>query len=831
MNRSVKSCLVLVALCIVAIAQGPGDAKTTEQRASAILATMSLVEKIDYIGGVNNFDIRAIPRLNVPRLTMADGPLGVRNFGPSTAYPAGIALAASWDDRLVHRVGNAMGKDARARGAHFLLGPGMNIYRAPMCGRNFEYFGEDPFLASRMAVAEIQGIQSEGVIATAKHFLGNNQEWDRHRVSSDIDERTLREIYLPAFEASVRQAHVGAIMDSYNPVNGVHMTQNGYFNTDVLRKDWGFDGIVMSDWDATYDGVAAANGGLDLEMPNGKFMNRDVLLEAIKSGKVSEATIDEKVRRILTTAIRFGFFDRQQLDPKIPLDDPESRRVALDAARGSIVLLKNERHILPLNPSRLKSIAVIGPNASRAVTGGGGSSRVKPFSAISFVDGIRSNAGNLTVEYAPGIQLVTDSFNSTAFSIAADGTVPGLKAEFFNNMELKGEPAVVRTDVHVAFDWNLGSYAEGQRTDNFSARWTGYYTPKHTGKFDFHVSGDDGFRLYVDDQLLIDQWHYQGETVASKAIDLIGGRHYKLRLEYFEGSSDAIIGFGILDVDDDSRLESAKSLAKKSNVVVLCLGFDATTEGEGSDRTFELPPDQSKLIQAVVAQNKNVIVVLTAGDAVDMASWLKSVPGLIHTWYPGQEGGTALAEILFGKANPSGKLPVTFESRWQDNATYDSYYDPRGSKRVAYKEGIFLGYRHFDRAGIEPLFPFGYGLSYSKYKYKDLKISHPKTRTDPVEVSFTITNKSKLGGAEIAQIYVAKKNSKVSRPVKELKGFSKQWLESGETKHVSVRLDDRAFSYYDTDKKRWTVEPGEYEILVGSSSRKIMASGKLKLQD
>src|SRR3989441_8799629 len=334
-----------------------------ERRIESLLGQMTLEEKIDMISGVDGFYIRGVPRVGVPRLRMADGPIGVRNYGPATAMAGGIALAASWNPALVERVGTELGRDARAKGVHFLLAPGVNIYRAPMNGRNFEYFGEDPFLASRVAVGYVKGVQSQGVSATVKHFMGNNSEVDRHHTDSVIDERTIREIYLPVFEAAVKEARVGAIMDSYNLTNGLHMTQNAYFNRDIARKEWGFEGLIMSDWTSTYDAVGAANGGLDLEMPFAKFMNRESLLPAIKEGKVSVASVDEKVRRILQTAIRFGWLDRDQTDLSIPRYNPQGRLAALQAARESMVLLKNEGNVLPLGRAQIKSIAVIGPDA------------------------------------------------------------------------------------------------------------------------------------------------------------------------------------------------------------------------------------------------------------------------------------------------------------------------------------------------------------------------------------------------------------------------------------------------------------------------------------
>lgn len=827
MNKVLRSLVALFLVCFsLALNAQTAD---IDARVEQILSKMTLEEKIDYIGGYNDFYIRAIPRLGVPEMKMADGPVGVRNYGRSTAYPAGIAMAASWDTDLVKRIGTSMGKDARARGVHFLLAPGMNIYRAPMCGRNFEYFGEDPFLASRIAVADIKGIQSQGVIATAKHFMGNNQEWDRHRVSSDIDERAMREIYLPAFEASVKEAKVGAIMDSYNLINGVHATQNVYLNTEIAKKEWGFRGIIMSDWDATYDGVAAANGGMDIEMPNGKFMNRSTLLPAIQSGKLSEATIDDKVRRILRTALEFGFFGREQTDKSLPLDNPEARQIALDGARGSMVLLKNNG-ILPLQTAKYKNIAVLGPNAGRAVTGAGGSSLVEPFSAVTLLDAVKAVAGPSTkITYSPGVQLVSEIFDETKVTTTADGNTQGFVGQYFNNTEMKGEPVLTRNDQHLSFNWGEGSYVEGGKTDEFSARWIGYFKPTQTGSHQFYISGDDGFRLFVDDKLVVEQWQYQGETLVSRSLNLEAGKTYKIRIEYFEGTGQAKIGFGISS-GSSRELAKAKELASKADLVILAIGFDSMKEGEGADRPFELPDEQLSLIRSVMDANKKVVTVLNAGGSVDTNGWLDKTSALLYAWYPGQGGSTAAAEILFGKVNPSGRLPFSFEREWKNNPTFSSYYDKDNNKRVAYTEGVFLGYRHFDKSETKPLFPFGYGLSYTTFKYSNLKVT-PATTNAPVTVSFDVTNAGKRAGSEVAQVYVSDKHSKIERPVKELKGFSKTALKPGETRTVTVLLDSRAFSYYDVTSKGWKATPGDFEIIVGSSSAKPELTGKVTLSE
>jgi beta-glucosidase len=800
-----------------------------EKRVDSILSKMTLAEKIEIIGGINDFYTRPIPRLGIPSLRMSDGPLGVHDYGLTTAYPAGIALAASWDTELAERFGAAMGKDARARGVHFILAPGMNIYRAPMNGRNFEYFGEDPFLASRIAVPVIVGIQSQRVIATTKHYAGNNSEFARTTLSSDIDERTLREIYLPAFEASVREAKVGAVMDAYNPVNGVYMTQNNHLNNEILKKEWGFNGILMSDWGATHDGVAAANGGLDLEMPSPTFMNSDTLLPALKQGKVSQATLDDKVRRILRKAIEFGFFDQPQTDTDIPSYSQEGRQVALEEARGSMVLLKNSGNLLPLNESKLRTIAVIGPDAYPAVPGGGGSSEAKPFNAVSYLEGISNRLGTKArVLYAVDMPPLNEVFENSEF-VTAPGGEAGLKGEYFNNQELQGAPVLTRTDQHVEFDWGEGSFAPNQPVDHFSVRWTGYFVPKKSGDYKFFTSADDGVRLYIGDDTVIDDWQRHSQTVDSYARHLEAGQAYKIRLEYFEDVGSAIVGFGVTRAEASIGRET-KALAAKADAVIICVGFDPKTEGEGADRTFQLPGGQDELIRQISAVNKNTIVVLTAGGNVDMTQWIDNVPAILHAWYPGQEGGTALAQLLFGDYSPSGKLPASFERRWEDNPTFHNYYPGKGGKGVQYSEGVFVGYRHFDRSETKPLFAFGYGLSYTTFAYSKLSVA-PQAGylNEPVTVSFDVRNTGHREAAEVAEMYVGESHPSVSRPVKELKGFAKVNLKPGETKRVTLKLDRRAFSFYNVNKSDWRAEAGDFTILVGGSSDNIQLRDKFTL--
>jgi beta-glucosidase len=820
--------IVVTVALIPSATSAPGD---VEQRVEAILSKMTLEQKIDMIGGQDDFYIRAYPELGLPRLRMADGPLGVRHGGPSTTMAGGISLAASWDPALAAEVGTQIARDARAKGVHFMLGPAFNIYRAPMNGRNFEYMGEDPYLASQIAVGYIEGMQSQGVSATAKHFMGNNSDYDRHNTDSIIDERTMREIYLPAFEASVKQGHVRAVMDSYNLTNGSHMTQNAHLNIDILKKEWGFDGILMSDWTSTYDAVGAANGGLDLEMPSGKFLNREKLLPAIRNGQVSVATIDDKVRRILRVAIQFGWLDHEQTDLTISRYNREGDQVALQAAREGAVLLKNDGNVLPLKKDAVKSILVVGPDAYPAVPVGGGSARVVSFEAVSFLQGISDYVGNSAqVFYSPGIPTVQEMAAVKSFSTDATGGTPGFKAEHFTNPDLQGAPLFTRTEERV--DFGPPPSKRALPGEALSSRWTGYYRPAAAGRYVLFVSstGEDGgfYRAYVDDKLVLDDWTISKEILGSATLSFDATPH-KVVLEH-HGQSDWLGGRLHMGITREGAfvLPDARKLAAKADVVVVAVGFNPQSESEGADRTFRLPPGQDELIQEMAAANKNTIVVVTSGGGVDMNAWIDRVPALLEAWYPGQEGGKAAAEIMFGDVNPSGRLPATFERRWEDNPVHDSYYPAAGSNRVVYKEGVFVGYRGYEHNGTKPVFPFGYGLSYTSFTYGnlvvkpvDVNIKSDGYSAPLYQVSCDVTNTGTRAGADVAQVYVAEPHSKVPRPAKELKGFARINLKPGETKTATVILDGRAFSYYDGDAKKWRADPGEFQILVGRSSQDI----------
>jgi beta-glucosidase len=839
MKSRVQVCLFLIcATCSILQAQSP----SSSDRVESIVSKMSLEEKIDYIGGTG-FAIRAMPSLHLPAFEMSDGPLGVRSNSrfPSTVYAAGVGLAATWNRSLAERVGGGIGRDARARGLHFMLGPGVNIYRSPRNGRSFEYFGEDPFLASAIAVGYIRGMQAQGVSATIKHFLANNSEFLRHDSDSVIDERTLREIYLPAFEAAVKQAHVGAIMDSYNFINGTHATQNGYFNIDIARKQWDFDGIMMSDWRSTYDGVAAANGGLDLEMPTGEFMNRKNLLPAIRDGRLKQQVIDEKIRHILQTSARFGWLDRQQTDLSVSKYNEANHEVALDAARESIVLLKNERQLLPLDKNKIKSILIVGPNAHPAQPVAGGSGAAIPYSAVSVLEGVaHALAKSASVYYEPGIPTLQQMVSATDFVTDDQGGQAGLKLETFDKDDLSGAPQtvqVVRRINNAGFSWDtLSDWQDvapmlAGPPKVSSRRWSGYYIAKDSGPYEVAVQGPgehNGFRVYIDDRPVFDNWDLAKAYQEHSTLELASGPH-KVVVEDVQRTPFG--GRLRLAIANQKTLvsDNAKELAAKVDSVVVAVGFNRDSEGEGADRTFSLPIGQDELIHEMAAQNKNVIVSITSGGAVDAASWIDQVSACLELWYPGEDGGTAFGEVLFGDVNPSGRLPITFEKRQEDNPTFVSYYPEPGTKRVLHKEGVFVGYRGYEHSGTKPLFPFGFGLSYTTFNLAHLSIKEESTTGARYLVSFDISNAGNRSGAEVAQVYVADTGTSVSRPPKELKGFVKVNLKPGETQRVTVELNTRAFAYYDAHAGVWRAPADTYQVLIGESSAQIELTGEVKV--
>jgi len=821
----------------------PGS-PTIDAQAQALLSKMSLQDKITLIGGVDGMYTNAIPSINLPRFKMSDASVGVRTWGPTTAYAGGVALAATWDRKFARELGEGLGRDARARSVNFLLGPGVNIARSPVGGRNFEYLSEDPYLNGAIVVPYIQGVESQGVVATVKHYALNDQEFSRHDANVTVDERTMRELYLPAFEAAVKLGHVDAVMNSYNLINGDHATQNKFLNLDVLKGDWGFKGILMSDWDATYDGVAAANNGLDMEMPGPRFMNSKVLTPAVHSGDVKESTIDDKVLRILRTELRYGFTTRPQFSPEYPTYSVADRAVALKGALESITMLKNSGHFLPLDPAKVKTVAVIGPNAWPAIVGGGGSSEATAFEPVSLLTGIGNLLGpNVHLLYARGLPDLRDLFRGTHWA----GNV---NVDTFPSNDFTGTPKS-------ATQRGMGDYRGGQwlpwSREQRSVRYTASYKTDQAGRYLLlaAASGSDTFKVLVDGKQVLQQERAEGQVPASVPLVLGGGQTIQVQVDYLPYADGTRLGVGIA-YEPSLVSEDALNFAAHADVVVLSLGFSPETESEGHDRTFTLPWGQDALAESVLAVNQHTVVTLMGGGGMDVDRWIDMAPALLHLYYPGQEGGTAAAEVIFGKHDPEGKLPVSFDRSWEDNPSYNWYYGAPGGDtilhtpgddgkgkdytiaQIKYNDKLMVGYRYWTTTGKHPLFPFGFGLSYTTFKFSNLQAPALSTigTIDPkgIQVNFDVTNTGKVEGSEVAQVYVSDPSATVDRPERELKGFDKVKLAPGETKHVTIDLDARAFSYWSEATHGWKIDPGKFVVRVGDSSENTPLSGDVTLK-
>jgi len=824
-------------LCL--LVQGPAHGAETslyqdasaplEQRVDDLFGRLTPDEKLALLGGTG-FTTQPIPRLGVPAMAMADAGQGVRGgqdstTGPATAFPAGVLMAATWDTNLLRQIGQAIGEEARNKGSgvQVLLGPAVNIHRTPLGGRNGEYMSEDPYLAARLAVPYIQGMQGAGISACIKHFACNNQEGDRMEVNATVSERALREIYLPAFEAGVKEGKVYSVMSSYNRVNGRHASANPYLLTEILKKEWGFDGLVMSDWGGVHE-TDVVQAGNDLEMPNGRNMSVGKLKAALADGSVTQAAVDDSVHRILRTVIRVGLLDGPMHPDAALVNSPAHQQLALDAAEAGIVLLKNRGNVLPLEAGRTKSIAVIGDVADKMQWDALGSPEVKPLHKVEFLDGIKARAGSVTIDYVP----VGNEGEALPASVVTtpDGTAHGFKAEYFKNRNLEGEPALVRTDTNIDLQ-SPRRPASGFPRTNFSVRWTGTLTAPASGNYGFTFTGDDGFRVFLDGTNVMDHWMEGAATPITVETNLVAGKTYDLRIEYFQagGGFTARLNW---EPPGKSLEEQAVEAAKKSDAAIVCVST-RRMEGEGNDRpSMDLPANQAALIRAIAAVNKKTIVVLNNGTPVTMDDWLAKVPAVVEAWLPGQEGGTALAAILFGDVNPSGKLPDTLAVKRGDYPDANNF--PGTNNEVNYAEGIYVGYRHFDQAGIEPLFPFGFGLSYTTFGYANLRLSQPELSPDgSLTASVDITNTGKRAGEEVAELYVHDPKPQIDKPVRELKGFAKIALQPGETKTVQFTIQPRALAYFDTPGHQWKADAGDYEIQIGASSRDLRQTARLHL--
>lgn len=782
---------------------------TIEERVEDLLKRMTLEEKISMLGGTG-FETKAIERLGIPPMNMTDGPVGVR-WGNSSSLPSGISLAATWDTSLAEMYGSVLAEETKGKGRHVILGPCVNIARIPQGGRNFESFGEDPYLTSRIAVNYIKGVQKENVAATIKHYACNNQEFQRGFVDVKIDETALNEIYLPSFKAAVQEAGVLAVMSAYNKVNGFYCSENEYLLETKLKNEWGFRGLVMSDWGAVHSTIPTLENGLDLEMPTGLYLNDSTI-----APDVDESLLNEKVRRILWVMFKIGLFDNYEKPDTTVFTGKEHKDLAYEVARQSIVLLRNENNILPINKEKIKSIAVIGPNVGIARTGGGGSSYVDPIYSVSPLQALKNKLGDIVkINFAEGVTLGGDTK-----PIEDDFFEGAINAEYFRNMELKGT-GNEKTYTQINFDWGGEAPFEGFPEDNFSVRFTASIKAPQTGDFEFNVTSDDGVKMYFEDKLVISDWNDHASFTNTFKTKLEKDKIYKIVLEYYENGGSAIVKLG-WRLPGEDPFKSAVDAAEKSDITLLFVGTSNNYESEGFDRNdLNLPANQDELIEEISKISESVVVVINSGSPVLMNRWINKVDAILEIWFGGQEIGNAAADILLGNYNPSGKLPVTFPKSWEDCSAHKTY---KAKDSVTdYSDGIFVGYRHFDKYDIEPLFPFGHGLSYTNFGY-----SNPEVEGN--RISFDLKNSGKVEGSEVIQLYVKDIEASVERPEKELKGFRKVSLKPGETRKINFTLDQKEFSFFDPSTSKWKFEKGKFKIMIGSSSRDIRILKEVKLQ-
>ncbi len=816
--------------------------QSVESRVKELLAQMTLEEKVSLLSGKNAWQTVPIERLGIPSLTMTDGPHGVRanrtgperQHGPATSFPTGVSMAASWDPDLVERVGGALAEETLALGCDILLGPCVNIVRTPLAGRNFESYSEDPYLAGKIGVAWVKGLQNHGVGASLKHYACNNQEIERMRGNAIVDERTLREIYLRQFEMVIREANPWTVMCAYNRINGTYASQHLHLQREILKGEWEYEGVIISDWGANHTTTESVVGGLDIEMPGPAKHYGRLLFEAVLTWQIDESLIDEAAGRILRMIVKSDRMNSAPIKRKTALNTPAHQGLARELAEASITLLKNKGPILPL--TGIGSIAAIGPNASEARIGGGGSSYLEPPYRISPLEGLKEVFGdNAKITYAQGCDNTIELPALKPNLSPPEKTEPGFWGTYFNTDDLTGEPVAKRLDPYLD-DWRI-SLPAGVSTDQFSVRWVGRFTVPRDGRYSFAAQHGGHCKLFLDGERLIDSQMSKGpgDEVARSRIyaEMESEKTYTVTVEYRKPKSARSTELRIKSAyrprpEEDERRDRAVELAAQADLAVVFAGMPKGYESEGDDRPhMRLPGEQDALIQAVVESNPNTIVVLNCGAPVEMP-WIDAVPGVVLAYYPGQEGGRAVANVLNGGVNPSGKLPITFPRNYRDNPTILNY---PGTKEVRYGEGLFVGYRYYDKKDIEPLFPFGHGLSYTTFEYDDLRMPESGTQGEPIPISLTLRNTGQVPGREVVQVYVSDPESSLVRPIKELKRFRKVYLEPGEETEISFQLDDDAMAFYDPYLGEWTVEPGQYEVRVGSSSRDIRLTGSFDLQE
>ncbi len=817
-------------------AAGSGGSWASNNRIDSLLAALTLEEKVKLLSGVSMWQTAAIERLGIPSLKLSDGPNGVRGSmadGASSAcFPVGSALGATWNPVLIEQLGHALASECRTKDVQVLLGPTINLHRTPIGGRNFECFSEDPHLTGELAVAYVQGLQQNGIAACPKHFVANDTEFERHSISSEIDERTLREMYLKPFEMVVRRAAPWTIMSAYNKINGVYASSHTELLTNVLKKEWGFDGVVVSDWGAALETVENAVGGLDLEMPGPARIFGRKLLEAVEQGRVSEAIIFDKVKRLLRVAARTGKLEREQAaaPAETAIDKPAHRKLARRLAQESMVLIKNDG-ILPFDKGALKNIAVIGPNAEYPQIMGGGSSMVLPHYVVSPLEGVEQKLGDdtkvrfepgcLTHRYAPPI-----SPEQLRSGVNADDK--GLLLEIFEREECEGE--VVQSIVYGLDLFMPGLMGPELVSKRASYRLSGFFVPDRTGEYEFGLYSAGPARLLVDNQVLIDNWTDQtpGETFFNfgsrekrNGAFLFKNQLYRISIEGQRPEKGPVTGvrFGAKPPASDTMMADAVAAAKEADAVVLVVGTNKDWETEGHDRqSLALPGKQSELIEKVLAANPNTVIVTNSGGAIEMP-WLDEAKAVLHTWFPGQEFGNALADVVFGDVAPSGKMPTTFPKRLEDTPAFTSY--PGENGKMPYAEGLYMGYRWYDARDIEPLVAFGHGLSYTEFDFQDLSANQDVVADGAVKLRVKITNVGDRPGQETVQLYAAPTETPLRQPAKQLKKFQKVSLSPGQSTVVEFSLSADDFAYWDTDAGEWRKQQGAHALQIGASSRDV----------
>jgi beta-glucosidase len=798
---------------------------------TSALEGLSLEEKVSLLSGRDKWSLPALPVIGLEPIVMSDGPSGVKGDGSlpirSALVPCGVALAASWNTDLVEAIGALLGETARANGVHVLLAPATNMLRSPLGGRNFEYYSEDPLLAGKITCAYVRGVQSAGVAATVKHFVCNDAETHRFDGNVSVDEQTLREIYLLPFELAVREANAWAVMCSYNKLRGTHMSAQPLLD-DVLRSQWGFDGVVVSDWGAVHDTVEPGLNGLDVEMPGPPEFWGARLIEAVRSGEVPEACIDEKVMRILRLARRTGAMGRSSHELTAIPDGPDVSSIVRKAAIESFVLLKNDDDVLPFDsPSR---IALLGAHAAQPALQGGGSANVGPSFGVSPLDGIRRLAGETAeVVYEPGYAPEAMPRLDLSWVTALDGA-EGFTVEIFDTHHPSSAP--LRSTTQRANFFILDNTVEGRPLRQLLVRVTATLTPPVDGEYVFGIdcSGSASVRIDGEELLTLAPEHGRDWSALFRAdprgivrATLESGRPVRFELDFRTHPGPrgeiGLITLRAFPPAPEDLLRRAVQLASDADVAVVFAGLGEEFESEGFDRSsLALPTEQLELIAAVAAANPATVVVVSAGAQVLM-DWAEQVPAVLLVWYSGQEFGDALAQVLVGQAEPGGRLPMTFPARPEDAPVLEPGPDDLAANEWHYREGLFVGYRHYDCAQLTPAYCFGHGFGYTTFDYEDLRVKR-KRRTDrglEVEAAVRVRNTGSRRGKAVVQLYVG--SGRAERPRWELRAFQSIVLDAGNGEDVRFTLDERAFSQWDTDLGGWAVLSGSHAIAIGSSSR------------